>query len=153
VIYSAWISDASSANWADTSIGLLGTVVRRRNLPAPGVTTAILDQGVVLAYARGGVTGGLPWPLPITFTFAGAPMVMGFLPAIGRLVMTITVPNTGSAPTVFWGGEFRYVIIPGGIAGGRYTEKVAEINGQVYTESQLKAMSYTEICRLLKIPQ
>lgn len=153
VIYSAWLSDASAANWADTAISLLGTVVRRRNLPAPGVTQAILDQGVVLAYGRGGVTNNQPWPLPITFTYGGAPMIMGFLPSLGRLVMTITVPTTGIAPSVFWGGDFRYVIIPGGVAGGRTAEKACEINGQVYTESQLKGMSYAQLCSLLRIAQ
>ena len=153
VIYSAWISDASAANWADTSITLLGTVVRRRNVPAPGITQAILDQGVVLAYARGGVTNNQPWPLPINFTFGGAQLVMSYLPSLGRLVTTITAPNTGSAPAVFWGGEFRYVIIPGGVAGGRSAEKMAEINGNVYSESQLKSMSYSQVCRLLNIAE
>lgn len=153
VIYSAWISDASPANWADTAIGLLGTVVRRRNVPAPGITQAILDQGVVLAYARGGVTNAQPWPMPITFTFGGAPMVMGFLPSLGRLVVIITVPTTGIAPAVFWGGEFRYVIIPGGVAGGRSAEKMAEIRGRAYSESELKSMSYQQICRLLNIAE
>ena len=47
----------------------------------------------------------------------------------------------------------RYIIIPGGVGGGRMAEKAAQINGQVYTESQLKAMSYAQICSLLRIAQ
>jgi hypothetical protein len=45
---------------------------------------------------------------------------------------------------------YRYIVIPGGIA-GRGTEKAAQIKGQVYTESQLKNMSYSQVCTLLNI--
>lgn len=153
VIYSPWIADPTNANWADTNMALYGTVVRRRNISAPGVTQSIIDQGVVLVFARGGAIGGgnAPIQLPVTITFGGNQLQVGFIPVLGKLVFYIANTITGTAPTVFWGGDFRYVLIPGGVAGGRSAEKMAEINGRAYSETELKAMSYQQVCSLLRI--
>jgi Collagen triple helix repeat (20 copies) len=151
VIYSAWISDASSANWADTSMTLFGTVVRRRNVVAPGITQAILDQGVVLAYGRGTAIGGgnSPVQLPVNFFFSGAQLQFGHIPALGRIVFYIVNTNTGTSPAgLFWGGDMRYVIIPGGVAGGRS----AGIGGTNYTASDFRNMSYEQICQVFNLP-
>lgn len=157
VIYSPWITDPTITNWADTAMTLYGTVVRRRNIPAPGITQTLIDQGVVLVFARGGAIGGgnAPIQLPVTITFGGNQLQVGFIPVLGKLVFYIANTITGTAPAVFWGGDFRYVLIPGGVAGGRgmSREKTAEINGRIYTERELTGMSYTQVCSLLKIPQ
>lgn len=150
VIYSAWISDAVAANWADTSMTLFGTTVRRRNVTAPGVTQAILDQGVVLAYARGSAVGAnnAPVPLPFSFFFTPSTLQVGYLPALGRIIFYISNLSTGVAPNTFWGGDFRYVIIPGGVAGGRS----AGIGGTNYTASDFRNMSYEQICQVFNLP-
>jgi hypothetical protein len=158
VIYSAWLTDVST-DWVDTSMALYGTLVRRRNVVAPGVTQAIIDQGVVLGYARGTAIGAnnAPIPLPFNFFFSSVSQQFSILPALGRVIFLLNNPATGVAvPTgLFWGGSIRYVIIPGGVAGGRGAngEKVADIKGQLYTESQLKNMSYAQVCNLLNIQQ
>ncbi|HMU60103.1 MAG TPA: hypothetical protein PKD42_17645, partial [Chitinophagaceae bacterium] len=150
VIYSAWIADPN--NYIDSSITLLGTV-RRVIIPAPSLSTAILNSGVVLMYLRGGVTNALPVQMPYQFFFSGSgTLSIGFLPATSKIVVYVANLTNGShAGGPGWGGDFRYVLIPGGVAGGRTTEKAAEIKGQVYTESQLKSMSYAEVCSLLNI--
>jgi hypothetical protein len=45
--------------------------------------------------------------------------------------------------------QFRYVLIAGSVLGGRM------MNGPAsgYTEAQLKAMPYADVCRLLSIPE
>lgn len=150
VIYSAWISDAAAANWADTAMTLYGTVVRRRNVTAPGVTQAIIDQGVVLAYARGSAVGAgnAPVVLPFSFFFTPSTLQLAYLPAPGRVIFLITNLSTGVAPNVFWGGDFRYVIIPGGVAGGKTTG----LGGTNYTADELKKMSYQQISTLFQLP-
>ena len=153
VIYSAWITDPNSTPWADTSITLYGNPIRRRNITAPGITQSILDQGVVLSYVRfpGGNT---PYSMPFLFAWAGSTAGVAAQPALGRLIYILYNPITGAAPPgglVYSGLDIRYVIIPGGVAGGRTSGKACEIKGQLYTESQLKAMSYQQVCSLLNI--
>ena len=70
------------------------------------------------------------------------------------------MPNNAFAPITFTNfntaAQFRYVLIPGAVAGGRGTtgiEKSATIKGNLYTESQLKEMSYSQLCSLLNIAQ
>jgi hypothetical protein len=149
VIYSAWISDGDPTLWADTAITLYGNPIRRRNIPAPGITTAVLNQGVVLSYVRfaGGAT---PYSLPFTFFFNGGQVGVAGQPALGRLIYIIYNPITGGAPNglLSSGLDIRYVIIPGGVAGG----KTAGLGGTSYSAEQLKAMSYEQITSLFKIP-
>ncbi len=148
VIYSAWISDALATNWADTTMPLLGGS-RRRNLPAPGCVDSILQKGVVLMYARGGATGNNPMPMPYDFFFSPFSISIGYLPALSRII--VYAANVGSSSTLigtglFWGGDFRYVIIPGGIAGGRMA------SGSGNTVQELRAMSYDQVLKKFNIP-
>lgn len=155
VIYSPWIPDVF-AQWGDTSMPLYGTFVRRRIIPAPGITQSIIDQGVVLTYGRLSNVGGnnSPVQLPSVFYTPTATFQAGTLPVSGKLIFCLSNPITGSIGATFsWGGDIRYVIIPGGVSGGRSTGsgKAAEINGKIYTESQLREMPYTELCQVLGI--
>ncbi len=160
VIYSAWINEPAS--WADSSmasIGVGGIMVKRAIVNAPSLSQSILDQGVVISYARLNATSGpnsLPWHFNTTATTF---VEIDQKPALNKIVYYFYIPNnvSNTVPVGFGslnGGvaQFRYVIIPGGVAGGRGTgEKTAEVAGRVYTETQLKNMSYSQICNLLKI--
>lgn len=153
VIYSAWfsLSGIGAPNqWHDSTLFDVGAcAVAYRN--APGVTQAMLDNGVILAYHRflpGNPASQLPALLAGGF-------YMGFRPVVGRMIYFITTaipPYPGGLSNL---SEFRYVLIPGGVAGGRgvNSEKIVDIRGQTYTESQLKAMSYQQVCTLLNIRQ
>ena len=160
VIYSTWTTITAleaAIPAADTTHPDYPGTIRRWIRPAPGVTQAILDQGVIISYWRvGGSTAGVV-SLPYTYYSgaATAPAIIGQWGAVGKIIYFRAALNGASTSVgLNGGGELRYVIIPGGVAGGRgNNEKVAEINGQLYSESQLKAMSYAQICSLLKIAQ
>lgn len=152
VIYSAWFS-FTGADWADSTMPNIGTAARAIKL-APGITTNIINQGVILSYMAFTTNPNTAfYSLPFNVTGYSPGGVIGFLPVTGKVVY-YSVENGGTSggpvSTLF---SFRYVIIPGGVAGGRggNTEKIAEIKGQYYTETQLKAMSYSQVCTLLNI--
>lgn len=151
VIYSAWISDALSANWADTTITLLGGC-RRRNLPAPGLADTILNRGIIIVYARGSVSGNNPVPLAYDFFFSPNAISMGFIPANSRIILYLANVTTGASLAgtgVYWGGDFRYVLIPGGVAGGRVSSGVAA----GYSVSELQTMPYEKLLSKFNIPR
>jgi Collagen triple helix repeat (20 copies) len=150
VIYSSW--NATGAWVLET---FFGKTVRRHTLTAPGITTNILNQGVVLVYGRFSTTTGV-FTVPYTAASITAVGIMQIVDArilAGQIDLRMYNADDNNDPIGLQGTEFRYVIIPGGVAGGRMNEKAAEIKGQVYTESQLKAMSYQQICSLLNIAQ
>ena len=143
VIYSAW---ALPASW--TLETFFGKTVRRTTRTAPGITQVILDQGVVLVYGRFGTATGT-FTVPYTaFNITQAVMQVidarQVLGAIDIRFYNIPDNNDPTTPSIT---EFRYVIIPGGVAGGRS----ANIGGTNYTADQLKAMPYSQVCELLKI--
>lgn len=150
VIYSSWFSPAT---WnLETNFGI---VERTYTMSTASLTQAIIDNGVVLVYMK----------------------FVGFSPAINQLPVYIADQDrsylfraqSGSIKGVYYllanrttdpgiipsGNQIRYILIPGGVAGGRgvNSEKIAQIKGQSYTETQLKGMSYTEVCKLLAIAQ
>ncbi|MGQ0738598.1 MAG: hypothetical protein ACT4OJ_06015 [Bacteroidota bacterium] len=123
--------------------------MRRAIRTAPGVTQAILDNGVILSYIRFGSTGSFSI-LPYIFPNGGGGQLT-FVAEVGKIFYISYILNPQGPIGVVGTAELRYILIPGSVAGGRMAEKAAEINGQVYTESQLKAMSYQQVCALLRI--
>jgi hypothetical protein len=144
VIYSAW-SKFTSGGWGDSSFIDVGSV-SRFNRSAPGITSSILSTGVVLSYlanvdGSGNVLAGAgPYPLPFLF----GTRTISVIPAVGRIIYYVSV-------TGFTNGTYstRYIIIPGGVAGGRFTSGPAT----GYTVEQVKAMSYEQIKTLFNIPE
>jgi hypothetical protein len=103
-------------------------------------------------YLRGSVTGGNPAPMPYIFFFSPFQVSIGFIPANSRIV--VYAANVGSSSSMigtglFWGGDFRYVIIPGGVSGGRVMSGAAA----GYTVDKLKSLSYDEAARLFNLPE
>lgn len=159
VIYSGWIASPTSfgvAGWFDTSITTIGTV-SRANFPAPSMTQAILDQGLTMVYHTFAVppaapTGGAnAQALPYNVGIGGGNFVeVNYRPAVGRIFVFLhnVLPGTGGFG--FLGGHyFRYIIIPGGVAGGRMTGGPAA----GYTLSELQAMPYDQVLRKFNIPR
>ncbi len=106
---------------------------------------------VILGYWQ---NGNNTFPMPYTYLLVANIYQVSFIPYVGRVMFylaNLSVPGTVSTPN----GSMRYILIPGGVAGGRGTnsEKMADINGRIYTESQLKDMSYQQVCSLLRIAQ
>ncbi|HLG38206.1 MAG TPA: hypothetical protein VI461_01010 [Chitinophagaceae bacterium] len=155
VIYSAWLaapSTTGAAGWFDTSISTIGAVTRA-NFLAPSLTQVILDQGITLVYHT--TTAGPPpsgtanvQPLPFLMNVSGNVVELNHRPAVGReIVFLKNLTTSGNTPTPA-GTYFRYVLVPGGVAGGRIMSGAAT----GFSVEELKAMSYNEVIRKFNIP-
>ena len=158
VIYSAWINEGP---WADTVMNSLAVPpagnAKRMIVTAPSLSQAILDQGIIVAYLRWTISNNNPVGLPFTFVNGTTVVDLGIRPALNKIIYYFWIPANSTVPVGFGnlgaGAQVRYVVVPGGVGGGRMNEKAAEIKGRVYTESELKAMPYQQLCSLLNIPQ
>lgn len=116
VIYSDWFT---SGFWS----GTFGSWYVDRN--APQLTQAVLDRGVVLAYAKlVGLNSNLVLPLPAT-GLQGSTYWNFFINGVGTIRFITDFAGTPSNLN-----QFRYLIIPGGISGGR----AAAVNYANYEE-------------------
>jgi hypothetical protein len=144
VIYSAW---ATPSNWRDTVLSndnhRIGTVT------APSLTAAVINNGAILTYYRNtfGANDG-PFPLPVTTSIFGTIVTISHVPAAGRMHYTAySFDGLGNSITPS-SREYRYVLIPGAVAGGRLVSGPAA----GYTIAQLKGMSYTQVASMFNIP-
>ena len=157
VIYSAW-TNFVTGTWSG-AVTEFGKTVRNYPAVAPGITQSMLDQGVVLSYIKFFNPANTPYPLPAVLNgvnTAGVSSSVFIELALGILrIKHMNITDNLDPGILSNASQYRYVLIPGGVAGGRggSTEKMADIKGQLYTESQLKAMSYSQICSLLNIAQ
>ncbi len=111
IIYSDWFSPTA---WTGT-----GTQFSNFVKAAPGITDAIRTNGTILAFAQFVSDGTNIRPLPAT-TINGAFLTHWsfFSNAVGSLTFTCFGEN-GSVMTPSTSNKYRYVIIPGGVLGGR----------------------------------
>ena len=164
VIYSAWATEP--ANWgADTAmLSLNGGNAKRFIVTAPSLSQSILDQGVILCYFRGGVTSNnpvaLPYNIPLPLAAPNNIETVDYRASLNKITYVFYILNNTAAPITFTninsGGQFRYVLIPGVVPGGRSIgaePTIASGPAAGYSASQLKAMPYSQLCSLLKIPQ
>jgi len=143
VIYSSWFA-ASTLTWADSTHTDYGTI-SRGNRAAPGVTAAVIDNGVVLSYYRSTTAG--PTTLPYTFGAGANISQYNSILKTGTITYFVANLTTGNASGVVPTGEFRYVIIPGSVAGSRTMSTANR-----FTPEQLQAMTYAQIAKLYNIP-
>ena len=147
VIYSKWISYQGVPR--DTLID--NSKMKYVNIAAPKLTQDLVDNAAVLAYMRFNTS---VWPLPYTGNAGLKSSTVSFLPQPGKIIITrFTHDNSGSVgfSSLL---QFRYILIPGGVASGRYATEAEQrftINNEIYTTSQLKAMSYEQVIALLNI--
>ncbi len=148
VIYSGWLSFQQAQR--DSTID--NSKLKVNHIPAAQLTQEIIDNGVVLVYIRF-LTSVMQ--LPYTSYAGSKANTVSFLPKPQRIFITrFTHDNSGSLG--FGAIQFRYILVPGGVAAGRYAgdaEKKLTINGGTYTVAQLKAMSYDQVSALLNIPE
>lgn len=154
VIYSAWINEGP---WGDTtmaSIAVPAGNAKRMIVTAPSLSQGILDQGVILTYYRWTLSNNNPVALPSIFT-NGTPVEVNFRSSLNKIIYFFWIPTNPSAAIGFGslgaGAQVRYILIPGGVGGGR--GKMVQISGTTYTENELKSMSYAQVCSLLHISQ
>lgn len=127
------------------------------NHPAPGITQTILDQGVVLTYAKlnNYHTGILPvnqvFLLPLTVFYDAFGVfqidVWSAFPMVDSLKIDfVNSTNLYNAQSSFFKSKtpldsFRYVIIPGGIVGDRLASPPPDYK------------NYAAVCKYFGIPQ
>jgi hypothetical protein len=150
VIYSAWFTPATYGGWVDTTINAQ-TLQKKFNRPTTAITQAVLDQGVVMVYMKlnpDGLAGTTLSVRELPYVNPGGNSQFIHIPRVGSLTIANTTITGGSVTAAATNLEFRYVVIPGGVAGKM-------MNGATntgYTIDQLKSMTYDEICNLLNIP-
>jgi hypothetical protein len=118
------------------------------NVTAPSLTSTNINQGAILGYVRNtfGSNDG-PFGLPYTQSGFGIPLTFGILPAVSKMFYTAFAHDNSNSLTPCC-REFRYVVIPGAVAGGRLVSGPAA----GYTVDQLKEMSYSQIVSMFNIP-
>jgi hypothetical protein len=144
VIYSDWFQ---STPWEDTTYNIGISKIHRRI--APAITTSIINTGTVLVYCKrpSGAVVQLPF-LTLQNANYGHLNVEYFLYP-QRLHLIITRASTATMEGVpFPQDEFRYVVIPGAVAGGRF----ASVPAAGRTVQDIKQMSYEQVSVLFNIP-
>jgi hypothetical protein len=168
IIYSPWIT--SPYNSRDTTID--GTCLRLRHIDAPSLSATILNQGVMITYFRVGSIG--PYQLPYTSDAGGSTNMINCVFNQQKILVYRHTFNTcrfnSGIPESFPGQpvlinlpqslEYRYVLIPGLISGGRManggTRTVDLHNVMIPGRQQpvdLTKMSYAQVCNMLGIAQ
>lgn len=136
IIYSPW------ANLTFTGSGTSWSAL----ITAPGVTQDIMDKGVVKTYFKFGT--GVYEGNYTNLTGGSTSAIYQFL-SVGAINLRSTF-----AANYPW----RYVIIPGGVAGGRLVgapeaEMFVLQDGTSIRKAELDKMSYKEVCKRFGIPE
>ncbi len=165
VIYSPWVTSPYALR--DSQVD--GTCLRIRHIDAPSLSATILNQGVILVYFR---TAPLsPVMLPYISEAGGAPSILASMYSVQKITFSRYTLNTcrytSSVPQNYPGQpiminlpqtlEYRYVLIPGLLSGGR----LAGNNNQLALSNlilpgqtspvDLTNKSYSEVCKILGI--
>jgi hypothetical protein len=141
VIYSAWFSPAA---WVPAT----GFNDFTFDKTAPSLTQAVIDNGAVLSYAKiTGETTVRPLSTTINTGVTGIATYGFNLPAINTIRYSVTRVAGGTYVPLIT-DQFRYVIIPGAVAGGRMATGAA----RGYSLEQLRQMSYEQVIALFNIP-
>lgn len=150
--YSAWVTVGTG--WTATGADFYGAKLLY-DRSAPGVTSNIINQGIVLAYIRNiPGTGVQIAPLPFRLQTGVDALAHQFdfsLPAAGGTIRFFYKFN--GLPVNAWGpesiafAETRYILIPGTVAG-----RIVSGAAAGYTVEQIKSMSYAQVIALFNIP-
>ena len=139
VIYSAWFT---LTGWHDSTMldqGLCKVDYR----DAVGITASTISNGVVLAYLAPSAASTFAYAMPWLATSSNPNIILSYRPSVGRMVfynLQINSVAGGIVPSAAY--VYRYVIIPGGVLGGR----------GINTAQQLQNMTYQQVCSLFNIP-
>jgi hypothetical protein len=160
VQYSPWFTPGV---WTkDTVFGIFGFNYVRLD---SAITQAVLDSGVILTYGKLDGYVSSVWPtdqvalLPIVVTYtSGADTVSDTWSAYATPdSLRINFVNNGNIyNSISNAHQFRYIIIPGGVAISSSLSATVGARGAVarrYTRQQLQAMSYEQVAQLFHIPR
>jgi len=156
VIYSGWFGPGTGGGTAWAGAIQFGTQTNFVDKAAPGITATMMTQGAILVYGRLNGYNVAIWPtnnvsqLPVTVQYvSGTSQVDTWRGEASVGNLRINFQNSGNLYLPAGMGlahEFRYVLIPGGVAGGRGAGPYMG-----YTEQQLRSMSYQDVCSAFNI--
>jgi hypothetical protein len=153
VIYSAWVPEGTYADTVMASLNVGGGNARRFIVTAPSLSQAIIDNGVVLTYIKTDLSPNapilLPWVIPSTG--AGVVLEVGSRAVVQKIVYFfryLSSPTTQPTGGLGANAQFRYVLIPGAVAGGR----TAGVGGTNYSADQIRNMTYAQVAQLFHLP-
>ncbi len=159
----------TTTHWFNTSAGVaVGHNARYVDINEALITQAIMDNGLVQVYFMpyDGTTAytSLPYSrqnaqltynINVDYTYQlGKVRLLFFLTGSYGAPATPSV-STWTIPSY----TFKYIIIPGTAIAGRYstsannTEKLIQLKGNIYTETEIKNMPYGQLCQLLDIKE
>lgn len=153
VTYSSWLL-TGAANWVTTGASTYSADFVY-NRTAPGITTTLSDQGIVLAYIKGipglGTAGAnqvaqLPYS-DVTSSYID--LYDFIIPAAGTLRFMYKNDAFPWGTATLGAMSTRYVFIAGTVSGGRITSGAAA----GYSVDQIKSMSYEQVKALFNIPE
>lgn len=135
VIYSAWFTPS-----AYTVTTILGIINFNYNQSAPGITQVILDNGTVLTYGKLNGYNSSIWPtnqvglLSITIdyqigTTTNIDTWSAYATAGNLRINLVSSTNAYSGDaSINHAHSFRYIIIPGGVAGARQSSPLPDFS-------------------------
>ena len=145
VIYSDWFTPPSYTLTTD----VLQMNVLTHDQPVAEITQELLDTGAVLVFGKLNGYAAAIWPndnvgqLPISVQYAlGQLDVWTAKSSVGNLQIHF-VNNTNLYSSINTAYEFRYVIIPGGVALGDSVPRGVDLH----------SLSYEEVLEILGIPK
>jgi hypothetical protein len=145
-IYSNWATLQQA--WRDTTID--GSALKVNHAVASSLTPNLINQGIVLAYFQ--IPGDVNFfELPYTSNAGGIANTMSYIPATGKIFYTRFTHNNSGSIGVSSSLRFRWIAIPGGFLGGRNASATVANTG--LTIAQIRALPYSQVCRLFNIPQ
>jgi hypothetical protein len=152
--YSTWYTTVA-ADWVTTAPVAQYTATLRYDRSAPGVTQAIIDNGIVLVYMKNWRVAGFPRAtetvqLPYFVDINFVDFYDYVIPAAGTIRHLYKSYDPWGAADLA-GTQYRYVLISGSVAGGRGENSVTTYGG--FTAEELKAMPYEEVARRFNIPE
>ena len=142
VIYSDWFPEEFES----------GTSVSFFDVEDPNINPASVGNSAILAYSL--TPSGVIYPLPIIMDVVSENYFFILQPeesSIRFLARTLD----GSIGMFNTFTHYRYIIIPSGVPTGISSRagKVFHLDGKTYSEAQIQALPYTDLCRLLNITE
>lgn len=114
VIYSGWVNMSNNSFWSSHSDGFTA------NFAAPPINQTVIDQGLVLIYVKDGDRNNV-FQLPL---YINTNLTIKAYATLQRIHLILQVnPSAGvTSFSNFLLGQYttyRYIVVPGGMAGGR----------------------------------
>jgi hypothetical protein len=153
VTYSPWFL-TGAAGWSAANAAPYGAQFSF-DRASTVITQTIMDQGLVLGFIKGEPntptlatqTFSLPYSVGNGFGFLDQYELVLNAPGNVRFLYKSDAPWAAADLAVI---SFRYVVIPGSVAGGRGVNSITTYEG--YTAEELKGMSYSQVTKLFGIP-